>query len=140
MVTSTRVIYKKVLQRTQICNLLGVFFLDVLVFKYVTYLQPIPSGVASALKGGRHAHPEDQNKENLRKSGALVHPGLWGWLRPAHSSVLKVIWLVAYFCDKVLVEPGGGGYSVQKTLQGCAANMGSKISLLVWMTPYKMQN
>ena len=35
-----------------------------------------------------------------------------------------------------------GGYLVQlKTLQGCAANMGSKISLLVYkMTPYKMQN
>ena len=31
-------------------------------------------------------------------------------------------------------EPGGGGggYLVQKTLRGCAANMGSKISLLVY--------
>ena len=29
----------------------------------------------------------------------------------------------------------GGGYSVQKTLQGCAANMGSKISLLVYEWP-----
>ena len=28
-----------------------------------------------------------------------------------------------------------GGYLVQKTLQGCAANMGSKISLLVYEWP-----
>ena len=28
-----------------------------------------------------------------------------------------------------------GGYSVQKTLRGCAANMGSKISLLVFEWP-----
>ena len=33
-------------------------------------------------------------------------------------------------CD----SPGGGGgrYSIQKTLQGCAANMDSKVSLLVY--------
>ena len=30
---------------------------------------------------------------------------------------------------------GGGEYSVQKTLQGRAANMGSKISLLVYEWP-----
>ena len=29
----------------------------------------------------------------------------------------------------------GGGYSVQKTLQGCAADMGSKISLLIYEWP-----
>ena len=29
----------------------------------------------------------------------------------------------------------GGGYSVQKTLRGCATNMGSKISLLVYEWP-----
>ena len=28
---------------------------------------------------------------------------------------------------------GGGGYLLQKTLRECAANMGSKISLLVYM-------
>ena len=37
-----------------------------------------------------------------------------------------------------------GGYLVQKTLRGCAANMGSKISLLVFMNDplscYEMQN
>ena len=30
------------------------------------------------------------------------------------------------------VGSGPGGYLVQKTLLGCAANMGSKISLLVY--------
>ena len=33
------------------------------------------------------------------------------------------------------LDPGGGGYLVQKTLQRCAANMGSKISLLVYEWP-----
>ena len=33
------------------------------------------------------------------------------------------------------IPGGGGGYLVQKTLQGCAANMGSKISLLVYEWP-----
>ena len=35
----------------------------------------------------------------------------------------------------IQLSPGGGGYLVQKTLQGCAANMGSKISLLVYEWP-----
>ena len=40
------------------------------------------------------------------------------------------------------VSPEPGRYSsVQTILHGCAANTGSKISLLVYeMTPYKMQN
>ena len=33
------------------------------------------------------------------------------------------------------VQSGGGGYLVQKTIRGCAANMGSKISLLVYEWP-----
>ena len=35
------------------------------------------------------------------------------------------------------LNPGGGGYSVQKTLRGRAANMGSKISLLLYECPLK---
>ena len=37
---------------------------------------------------------------------------------------------------KLVRSAGGGGYLVQKTLQGCAANMGSKISLLVYGWPF----
>ena len=37
---------------------------------------------------------------------------------------------------QVFANPQGrGGYLVQKILQGCAANMGSKISLLVYEWP-----
>ena len=40
-------------------------------------------------------------------------------------------------CKSQFQTEGGGvkGYSVQKTLQGCATNMGSKISLLVYEWP-----
>ena len=41
--------------------------------------------------------------------------------QPFHTSIVLPHYL-----------PGGGGYSVQKTLWECAANMGSKISLLVY--------
>ena len=34
-----------------------------------------------------------------------------------------------------LFHGGGGGYLVQKTLRGCATNMGSKIGLLVYEWP-----
>ena len=68
------------------------------------YSSRINSVVARAFPGGRLAHPEGQNEEenenSLRKhkktwskfeekneeSGALAHPGLWGWLRPARPA------------------------------------------------------
>ena len=50
-----------------------------------------------------------------------------------HSSLCKVNFRPSGNCTP-------GGYLVQKTLRGCAANTGSKNRLLVWMTPYKMQN
>ena len=53
--------------------------------------------------------------QNLRIGLILVLEGV----------VFNYIWL----------KSGGGGYLVQKTLQGCAANMGSKISLLVYEWP-----
>ena len=45
------------------------------------------------------------------------------------TSTTEVMW------KSFIHSGGGGGYLVQKTLRGCAANMGSKISLLVYEWP-----
>ena len=50
-----------------------------------------------------------------------------------HSITRIIIRLIVDLIFLVVpVVPLTGGYLVQKTLRGCAANMGSKISLLVY--------
>ena len=53
------------------------------------------------------------------------------------GNVLFLSWAVTVnsYLTEAAVCTALGGYSVQKTLQGCAANMGSKISLLVYEWP-----
>ena len=49
-------------------------------------------------------------------------------------------WILSDYDSEVSEIPAGRGYSVQKSLQGYAANMVSKISHLVYKCPRKMQN
>ena len=89
------------------------------------------SGVARAFPGGRLAHPEGQNEEEISKlwggkkeklveiwgkneeSGTLAHPGLWGWLRPWwHQStrwwLSSLLLRFQFWCtnEELCIKPG----------------------------------
>ena len=51
---------------------------------------------------------------------------------PPSSKKFVFVWGKMHNFRPLSILRGGGGYLVQKTLRGCAANMGSKISLLVY--------
>ena len=72
---------------------------------------------------------------------ALVTLTLFGQFRP--FKIFTILLFVLFVCNYLRwqiykcfgYQLAGEGYSVQKTLRGCATNMGSKISLLVYKWP-----
>ena len=54
------------------------------------------------------------------------------WNHYIHTDSYNVSVLIGPYPQWSISVAGGGGYLVQKTLRGCAANMGSKISILVY--------